>query len=78
MGAQEVYFGVMQPYQPSDRDDASDPQYFGFLKKDGSWYIQKYDVANGQFRYANGARDYTTAWTARATLTYSLFNAIPW
>jgi len=65
-------------YQPADEDADGDPSYFGFLDKFGNWYIQKYDMANGQFRYVRGSTQatYLTAWTGRATETYDHFDTV--
>lgn len=68
----------LQDYIISDKDDDASPNYFGFLKKDGSWYIMKETVSAGAdtYRYAKGTTDYTTNWTGRVGLTYGYFNDI--
>jgi hypothetical protein len=55
-------------------DSASNPAYYGFVKKDGSWYILKDD--NGAYRYSKGSSDYSTNWTSRASLPYDYFNNV--
>jgi hypothetical protein len=57
----------------SDLDETADPYYYGFVDKDGRWYIMKRDVANGQFRFCNGDDGYILAWTNRATQTYDYY-----
>lgn len=65
-------------YQPSDVDDDTSTKYFGFVKKDGRWYIMR-QSSTDTFRYAKGAPLkeggglYIDAWTNRANLTYSYF-----
>lgn len=67
-------------YQPSDKDTSSNPKYYGFIRKDGSWYIMQENTTNGTYRYCwgspkpNGGGLYIDAWTDRANLTYDYFN----
>lgn len=68
-------------FQASDMDEASNPSYYGFLADDGRWIImEKTDNVGATgittVRYCFGQSDYTTAWTGRAGLTYSYYNAI--
>ena len=64
-------------YQVADKDDSSDPKYFGFANSKGAWYILKEE--NSSYRYAAGTprREggglYTDAWTNRANLDYFYF-----
>ena len=63
-------------YKTSDTDQVADPQYFGNLSHNGAYYIQKWNVAAGTFRYYAGMGDYSTKWTNRASLPYDTFDAI--
>jgi len=63
---------ILSRYYISDIDDASDPKYYGFLDKDGNWYILK--ETSGTYRYEHGSANYTTNWTNRASLTYNYFD----
>lgn len=67
-----------ETYAASDVDDAAVPNYYGFVDKNGAWYILQEDVSGGvtQYRYAKGSSDYATNWTNRAGLTYALFNEV--
>jgi len=67
---------VLDAYQISDDDQGEDTQYRGFLDKDGNWYIQRYVISTGTYRYFAGTSDYTTNWTNRASLAYDYFNVI--
>ncbi len=53
-----------------------DPEYHGYLDKDGNWYIVKYSRTNGTRRFARGSSDYSTNFTNRSNLTYSYFNEV--
>ena len=53
-----------------------DPEYHGYLNKDGNWYIVKYNRTNGTRRFARGNSDYSTNFTNRTTLDYSYFNEV--
>lgn len=55
--------------------DDSIPAYYGYVEKNGAWYIIKED-SSGAYRYAKGASSFSTNWTGRALLTYDYFNAV--
>lgn len=68
-------------YAASDQDTTDGlTTYFGFIDKEGNWYIQKQvasgvsPAANVTWRYAKGSNGYSDAWTGRAGLTYNLFD----
>lgn len=61
-------------YSISQVDDAI-PSYYGYVEKNGAWYIVKED-ATGAFRYAKGSSSFSSNWTSRASLTYDYFNAV--
>lgn len=64
-----------------DESTATSITYLGKAKDDGTWAIQKIDETNSAlpvFTYATVANnvsttDYSTAWTNRASLTYSRY-----
>ncbi len=62
-------------YEITEIDDTSSPSYYGFLKKNGYWYIMKED-STGAYRYSKGTTAFTANWTNRASLTYDYFNSI--
>jgi len=62
-------------YKSAGMDIASNPMYFGYLDKDGNWYIKKLDTTSGT-TYVKGTSDYETAWTGRESLEYGLYNTI--
>lgn len=66
----------MASYLVSDMDDASNPKYYGFLAKDGSWYIMKNDETAKSFRYVKGDSDFITNWTNRTSLNYDYVNRV--
>lgn len=62
----------------SDIDDDSTGNvtttyYFGFVDRDGRWYIMRRSTSLGQFRFIAGESSYTTAWINRTTLTYDYY-----
>ena len=61
-------------YKITELDD-SVPAYYGFINKDGAWFIQKED-SNGSYRYTKGPSGFTTSWTNRASLTYDYFDNV--
>jgi hypothetical protein len=71
---------TLDQYKVSDMDDASNPRYYGFVDKDGKWYILKEDTSAKSYRYTRGSGDYETAttgaWATRASLTYDYFHNV--
>ncbi len=62
-------------YSISEIDDNAVPSYYGFVDKDGKWYISK-EGTSGSYRYIKGATDFATNWTNRAALTYGYFDSV--
>jgi len=61
-------------YKLSD-EDSSEPAYYGYVSKEGKWYIMS-ATATGNvtaYRFYKGDTGYTTNWTNRATLSYGYF-----
>jgi hypothetical protein len=69
---------VGDAYKISDKDDDASPNYYGFVSKNGAWYILKETVLAGAdtYRYAKGSSDYTTNWTNRASLSYDYYHNV--
>jgi len=63
-------------YLPCNQDDAGDPSYYGYMDRDGNWYIVKEDEAAGLTQYAAGTSGYVAAWAGRAGLTYGYPNEV--
>ncbi len=65
-------------YKINQIDDSS-PAYYGFVDKDGDWFIMK-ETSTGDFRYYKKQitdGNFSTEWPNRATLTpYGYFDAI--
>lgn len=61
-------------YEISDTDDDAEPNYYGYLKSSGEWYIMKEE--SGAYRYVKGDDEYTTAWTDRASQSYDYFDEV--
>ncbi len=62
-------------YNITEIDDSGIDVYYGFVNKDGAWFIQK-ELSTGAYRYSKGASDFATNWTGRTGLTYDYFNVI--
>lgn len=62
-------------YQISEIDDSAIPAYYGFLNKDGAWYISR-EGSSGEFRYKAGTSNFSTNWDNRASLSYDYFQNI--
>ena len=72
---------VTTQYGITEIDDG-DPAYYGFVNKDGAWYILQEDETTGDYayRYASPTNnptlpDFTDAWDVHdSTLTYNYFD----
>ncbi len=65
-------------YNITEIDDTGADTYYGFVNKDGAWYIQK-ELSTGAYRYIKGSSDFTnvtTGWPNRTSLTYGYFNDV--
>lgn len=51
-------------YRIAELDDST-PAYYGFMDKNGNWFILRDD--NGTYKYLTGSSGFSTAWTNRAT-----------
>jgi hypothetical protein len=64
----------MATYRISDLDTGSSPQYFGYVDKEGRWYIM--ELNSTEARYCKGPSDYETSWNGRYGLTYGYYRDI--
>jgi sulfur carrier protein ThiS len=60
-----------EQYAINDIEATATYKYFGFQKSDGGWYIMRKTIATKKFEYVAGASAYATAWTNRASQTYT-------
>lgn len=47
--------------------------YYGFINKDGAWFIMKSDTNSGSYRYTRGKSDFPANWKKREQLEYDYF-----
>lgn len=66
-----VYTKETGSYSIADIEATSTYKYFGFQKSDGYWYIMRKTLATKKFEYVAGTSAYSTAWTNRASQTYT-------
>lgn len=69
---------VLNKYAISRSDTTTNIEYYGFVDKNGKWYILKIDTINGTYLYSNGDTDFLTNWGSRSTLTYDEFQNLTW
>ncbi len=62
-------------YRISEMDNSA-ITYYGFINKDGAWFVMKEDTSTGSFRYARGDAGFPGNWSNREHLTYDYFNNI--
>lgn len=61
-------------YYITDIDDST-PSYYGYLDKNGNWYIIK-ENSDGSFRYVRGSGSFASYWSSRSSLNYDYFDNI--
>ncbi len=61
-------------YNISQIDD-SIPSYFGFVNKDGGWFIMR-EGEDEAFLYTKGDSNFTINWSNRAKLKYNYFDGV--
>jgi hypothetical protein len=66
-----VYTKETGSYSICNKEATATYKYFGFQKSDGGWYIMRKTIATNIFEYVAGASAYSTAWTNRASQTYT-------
>lgn len=59
-------------YNISEIDDSL-IGYYGFINRDGGWFIMKSDTDSGSYRYARGKSDFPANWKKREQLEYDYF-----
>ena len=62
-------------YTISEIDDTGNTSYYGFVHKNGAWYITQ-ETNTGAYRYAKGANSFATNWTGRTLLSYDYFDNV--
>lgn len=50
--------------------------YYGFINKEGAWYIMQGDTNSGSFRYAKGKSNFPDNWKSRQQLKYDYFHKV--
>lgn len=63
---------LFSAYVISRKDDDATPNYYGFVRADGGWYVLRETVSAGNdlYEYAKGKSAFSTNWTNRASLPY--------
>lgn len=62
-------------YKISEIDD-NIVGYYGFINKEGGWFIMMEDTNSGSFRYAKGDSDFPGNWKKRESLKYDYFHNV--
>lgn len=62
-------------YNISEVEDGT-VSYYGFINKDGNWFIMKGDNDTGSFRYVKGKSDFPGNWKKRENLKYDYFHEV--
>lgn len=62
-------------YNITQIDDATSTSYFGFINKNGQWFIMK-EADDNSYRYVKGDNDFSGNWERRKNLTYDYFDKV--
>ena len=64
-------------YTITEVDEGTTESYYGFVNKNGAWYITK-ETSTGAYRYRKGGSDFSSAWDLRADplTTYDYFDNV--
>jgi len=65
----------LDDYSISDIENGT-ISFYGFISKDGAWYIMRLDTNTGAFRYTKDKSNFRANWTNRANLKYDFFDSI--
>lgn len=66
----------LDQYHVSDGDETGATKYYGFLTKEGYWYIMQNNTSANTYRYARGSSLYSANWANRASLSYGYFDVV--
>lgn len=61
-------------YAIAGNDDEN--RIYGYLKKNGAWFIMDLGGDSGQTLYTKGSSDFITSWNDRANLEYQTFDVV--
>lgn len=50
--------------------------FYGYINKDGSWFVMRVDNDTGSFRYTKGNSNFPLNWTSRKDLSYDYYSNI--
>lgn len=62
-----------EEYKISEIDDSTEVSYYGFVNKDGAWFIMKEDLGASTYRYAKGNSEFSENWQSRQDLKYDYY-----
>ena len=67
---------IFSGYVIAKKDDDASPNFYGYVRADGSWYILRETISagNDSYEYANGSRDFDTNWSNRVGLSYLFYH----
>lgn len=55
----------------TNEDLGADPEYYGYVSRNGAWLIMKYSASAGTYLYATKNQGYSSAWAGRTGLSYT-------
>lgn len=66
---------TLSDYKISNIDADASPNFYGFERADGAWYILKETLSVGSdvYEYLTGASDLASTWANRTSETYDTF-----
>lgn len=67
---------IFEIYKPADTEEIGSSEYYGYLAKDGKWFIMRVSDSNGskRYRYATGTKQYD--FSNKEKLSYKYINEL--
>lgn len=68
----------LSDYKISNIDADATPNFYGFERRDGSWYIMKETISPGAdvYEYLKGTSDLASNWATRVANSYDTFGNV--
>ncbi len=67
---------TQEDYKISEIDEKNSVTYYGFVNKEGAWYIMKEDDDNNSYRYTKGDSKFPDNWGNRQLLAYDYYSNV--
>ena len=60
----------------ADHGGDSTKKYYGYVNREGEWYIMRRDLTANTYRYYKGGSNYAAGWAGREGYTYERYDEV--